>query len=70
MKEDIDPVLSSVHERMRITLMSKKERAGGGIMFKPSTLARVIDKFEGQYSSGSSEDMAETKSRKVRTIIK
>ena len=43
LRYEIDPVLSGVHQRMRVSLLSTRERKAGGIMFRPATLAQVID---------------------------
>ena len=69
LKFEMDPVISNVHERMRITLLAKKERKRGGIMFKSATLAGVIERFDSQYSSRSSDNAPENKAKKVQKIV-
>ena len=64
----MDPIMSNVHNRMHMVLMSKNQRKNGEIMFKPELLARVIDKFEGQYSDTDSDE-GPTNER-VKAIVK
>ena len=70
MKFQVDPVLSNVHERMRMTLIAKKERKRGGIIFKAQTIAEVINKMDAQYSSTESNEIPEVKDKKVQSIVK
>ena len=65
---EMDPIMSNVHNRMHMVLMSKNQRKNGEIMFKPELLARVIDKFEGQYSDTDSD--ASPPHERVKAIVK